>query len=666
LSLDILVTAGFDGYIKHANPAFERTLGWTAEDLRKRPYLELVHPDDRERTAAEATALAAGSYETRDFELRFAHRDGGWRWILFSAQAGLEEQLLYAVGKNITERRQVEAELRDAVRRFETVAESANDAIVSAEEDGRIAFWNDRARTMFGYEPEDILGKELATLMPERVRDDHRKGFARYLETGRAHLIGRAVELVGLRSDGTEFPLELSLGEWRRGERRAFTGVIRDLGERKRTERYLAAQFLVATVLAESATLEDAAPRFLAAIGESMGWQVGGLWTPGPDGRHLRCRAAWYEAGAQVEAFRRATMEIALERGEGLPGRVWASGEPVWVRDAGSEPNFPRGGAAAQSGLHGGIGLPLVSGGEIVGAIDFFSPQIQEPDPALIDLMGTIGTQLGGFVQRKQAQAELAATAAELQVRAAELERSNADLEQFAYVASHDLSEPLRTVAGFAQLLQKRYEGRLDADADEFIGYTVDGVNRMQALIDDLLAFSRVGRGDRELTDVDAGGAARRALEALTAPLAETGADVEIGELPTVRGDDRELSQLFQNLISNAVKFHSDEPPRVRVTAAIEPDGTEWQFAVADNGIGIEPRYTERIFKMFQRLHRRDDYPGTGVGLAICKKIVEHHGGRLWVEPNAGGGSVFRFTLAVSESTAAAAPDGRGPGRAGL
>ena len=436
MSLDILVTAGFDGYIKHANPAFERTLGWTAEDLRKRPYLELVHPDDRERTAAEATALAAGSYETRDFELRFAHRDGGWRWILFSAQAGLEEQLLYAVGKDITERREVEEELRDAVRRFETVAESANDAIVSAEEDGRIAFWNERARTMFGYEPEDILGRELATLMPERLRDDHRRGFARYLETGRAHVIGRTVELVGLRSDGTEFPLELSLGEWRRGERRAFTGVIRDLGERKRTERYLAAQFLVATVLAESPTLEDAAPRFLAAIGESMGWQVGGLWTPEPDGRHVRCRAAWYEAGAQVEAFRRATMEIALERGEGLPGRVWASGEPVWIRDAGAEPNFPRGGAAAQSGLHGGIGLPLLSGGEIVGAVDFFSAQIQEPDPALIDLMGTIGTQLGGFVQRKQAQAELAATAAELQVRAAELERSNADLEQFAYVAS--------------------------------------------------------------------------------------------------------------------------------------------------------------------------------------------------------------------------------------
>ncbi|MDX6659998.1 MAG: hypothetical protein QOJ55_820, partial [Solirubrobacteraceae bacterium] len=649
LSTDIMLVTQFDGSIQAVNPAWLAMLGWSEADLLGTSFLDLVHADDKAAASAEAAALAGGSHETRDLELRFAHRDGGWRWILFSAQAGQEEQLLYAVGKDITERRQVEEELRDAARRFETVAESANDAIVSAEEDGRIAFWNERARTMFGYEPEDILGKELATLMPQRLRDDHRKGFARYLETGRAHVIGRTVELVGLRSDGTEFPLELSLGEWRRGERRVFTGVIRDLGERKRTERYLASQFLVATVLAESPTLEDAAPRFLAAIGESMGWQVGGLWTPEPDGRHLRCRAAWYEPGAQVEAFRRATMELELERGEGLPGRVWASGEPVWVRDAGAEANFPRGGAAAQSGLHGGIGLPLLSGGEIVGAIDFFSPQIQEPDPALIDLMGTIGAQLGGFIQRKQAQAELAATAAELRDRAAELERSNADLEQFAYIASHDLSEPLRMVGGFAQLLQKRYEGKLDADADEFIGYTVEGVNRMQALIDDLLAFSRVGRGDRELSDVDAGFVARRALEALSAPVAETGAEVEIGELPTVRGDERELSQLFQNLISNALKFHGDEPPRVRVTAQAEAGGAEWGFAVADNGIGIEPRHAERIFKMFQRLHGRDTYPGTGVGLAICKKIVEHHGGRLWVEPSVDGGSVFKFTIAASE-----------------
>jgi PAS domain S-box-containing protein len=651
LSVDLLVAAGFDGYVKHANPAWEHTLGWTADDLRARPYLELVHPDDRERTAAEALALAGGDHETRDFELRFAHKDGGWRWILFSAQADLEDQILYAVGKDISDRRRVEQELRDSIRRFETVTESVNDAIVSAEDDGRIAFWNDGARSIFGYEQEDILGRSLTTLMPERLVEAHRRGFARYLETGRASVIGRTVELVGVRSDGSEFPLELSLGEWRRGKRRAFTGVIRDLTERKRTERYLAAQFRVASVLVESPTLEDAAPRFLAAIGESMGWQVGGLWTPDPDGEHLHCRVVWHAEGAQVEAFEAATLELALARGEGLPGRVWESGEPVWVRDAGSEPNFPRGGAAAHSGLHGGIGLPLVSGGATVGVFDFFSPQIQEPDPDLTNLMGAIGAQLGAFVKRKLAEDELAATTVELRARAADLERSNADLEQFAYVASHDLSEPLRMVAGFVQLLRKRYEGRLDDDADEFIGYTVDGVNRMQALIDDLLAFSRVGRGDRELTDVDAGAAARRARDALSAPLAETGADVEIGELPTVRGDERELGQLFQNLISNALKFHGDDPPRVRVTADAEDGGAEWRFAVADNGIGIEPRHAERIFKMFQRLHGRDAYAGTGIGLAICKKIVEHHGGRIWVEPNADAGSVFRFTLAASRGT---------------
>jgi PAS domain S-box-containing protein len=641
-----------DGRFLRVNRALCEMTGHSQDELTGRAVREVTHPDDVETDADGMRRLAAGEIDTFRTEKRYLRPDGSPVWVSLSSSvvSGFRDEPLYFISQmeDVSDRRRVEQELRDSAQRFETVTESVNDAIVSAEDDGRIAFWNDGARSIFGYEQEDILGRELTTLMPERSVEAHRKGFARYLETGRATVIGRTIELVGVRSDGSEFPLELSLGEWRRGERRAFTGVIRDLTERKRTERYLAAQFRVASVLVESPTLEDAAPRFLTAIGESMGWQVGGLWTPDPEGEHMRCRAVWHAEGAQVEAFEAATLDIALARGEGLPGRVWEGGEPVWIRDAGSEPNFPRSGAATHSGLHGGIGLPLVSGGETVGVFDFFSPQIQEPDHDLIHLMGTIGAQLGGFIQRKQAEDELAATAAELRVRATDLERSNADLEQFAYVASHDLSEPLRMVAGFVQLLRKRYEGRLDDEADEFIGYTVDGVNRMQALIDDLLAFSRVGRGDRELTDVDAGAAARRALDALSAPLAETGADVEIGELPTVRGDERELGQLFQNLISNALKFRGDDAPRVRVTADAEDGAAEWRFAVADNGIGIEPRHAERIFKMFQRLHGRDAYPGTGIGLAICKKIVEHHGGRIWVEPNADAGSVFKFTLATS------------------
>jgi light-regulated signal transduction histidine kinase (bacteriophytochrome) len=232
---------------------------------------------------------------------------------------------------------------------------------------------------------------------------------------------------------------------------------------------------------------------------------------------------------------------------------------------------------------------------------------------------------------------------AELALRAEELARSNGELERFAYVASHDLQEPLRMVASYTQLLQRRYAGRLDADADEFIGYAVDGAHRMQRLIRDLLEYSRVGTHGKAPAPIDAGAALDNALANLHGAITEGGIQVERGPLPVVAADETQLAQLFQNLIGNAIKFRQGDAPRVSVSA--QRVGPEWQFTVADNGIGIEPQYGERIFVLFQRLHTREEYPGTGIGLAICKKIVERHGGRIWVESEAGNGSTFRFTL---------------------
>jgi len=224
-----------------------------------------------------------------------------------------------------------------------------------------------------------------------------------------------------------------------------------------------------------------------------------------------------------------------------------------------------------------------------------------------------------------------------------ELRRSNAELEQFAYVASHDLQEPLRGMAGMVQLLQQLYQGRLDERADELIGHAVDAAGRMQALINDLLAYSRVGRRGGAFTAADTGLALRAALDNLAVMVAETGAVITPGPLPSVTADFTQLVQLFQNLVGNALKFRGERAPEVAVSAEREAAG--WRFAVRDNGLGIEPQYFERIFQVFQRLHTRREYPGTGIGLALCKKIVERHGGRLWVESQPGQGSTFFFTL---------------------
>lgn len=226
--------------------------------------------------------------------------------------------------------------------------------------------------------------------------------------------------------------------------------------------------------------------------------------------------------------------------------------------------------------------------------------------------------------------------------RSRELARSNAELERMAYVASHDLQEPLRMVASYVQLLERRYTGQLDADAHEFIGYAVDGAKRMQALIDDLLAISRVDTKARPMQAVNLNDVLATALRSLRIAIEESGARIDAAQLPAVRGDAAQLAQLFQNLLANAFKF-CREAPRVAITA--EQDGAMWRISVRDNGIGIAPEYRARVFGMFQRLHGVRAYPGTGIGLAICQKIVERHGGAIHAEGAQDGGSVFVFTL---------------------
>jgi signal transduction histidine kinase len=253
-------------------------------------------------------------------------------------------------------------------------------------------------------------------------------------------------------------------------------------------------------------------------------------------------------------------------------------------------------------------------------------------------------------LSQARAESELAQrTEAEalLETRTLALERSNADLERFAYVASHDLQEPLRTVAGFTELLGRRYKGRLDKDADEFIAFAVEGVAQMQRLISDLLAFSRVTTRAHPRAPTDSGRALDRAISALRASIEESHARITRSEMPQVMANETQLSQVFQNLLSNAIKFERGESPQIQVS--VESRGDEWEFAVSDNGIGIEPQYFERIFVLFQRLHERERYEGTGLGLAIAKKVIELHGGRMWVESRQGLGSTFRFTLHAAE-----------------
>lgn len=292
--------------------------------------------------------------------------------------------------------------------RLHAVAETAIDAIISADSRGNITFWNKGAEKIFGYAPGEVIGKPLTLLMPVRFRDAHGAGLRRLLEGGEPRVIGKVVELAGIKKDGSEFPLELSLAAWDTREGPHFAGIIRDITERKRAEWRLAVQYAGTRVLAESATLAEATPKILQGICESLGWDLGAIWIMDQEANVLRCVNLWHSPNVNVAEFEEVTRNITFAPGVGLPGRVWSSGQPAWIPDVVKDPNFPRAPIALKVGLHGAFAFPiLIRSGESAGVIEFFSHEIQQPDEDLLRMLSAIGSQIGQVIERKRAEERL-------------------------------------------------------------------------------------------------------------------------------------------------------------------------------------------------------------------------------------------------------------------
>lgn len=431
-------------------------------------------------------------------------------------------------------------------------------------------------------------------------------------------------------------------------ERRARTEAeaIAEKATRELYDRKGDLELLEAVAVASNAASEvrSALKVTVDAVCDRSGWPIGHVYLLSRDGETLVPTGIWHlDDPDRFAGFKRLTEATMFKSGIGVSGRVLESGAPVWIPDAKADNNFPRAHAAEGVGINAAFAFPILVEDSVVGVVEFFSPTVAEPDDRLLELAGGVGVQLGRVIERDRHAREIARRAEELSRYATELEHANDELKEFAYIASHDLTEPLRTIAGFVQLLKQRYEGQLDESADEFIGFIVDGTERMQSLIEGLLSYSRTGRSELVPTRVDLNDMVNRAIGSLAASISEADADIEIGELPVVGGDPGQLSRLFENLISNAVKFRGEEKPLLKIGAVMK--GGAWHLFVSDNGIGIDERHHERIFNVFQRLHGAGEYPGTGIGLSICKKVVERHGGRIWVEETPGGGSTFRFVL---------------------
>jgi PAS domain S-box-containing protein len=521
LSLNLLCIAGTDGYFKYVNPACESTLGYTSEELLSRPYIEFVHPDDRQATVSEAAHVASGR-STLSFENRYRRKDGAYRWLLWSAIVRAERGLIYCVAADVT--------------------------------------------------------------------------------------------------------------------------------ERKYEESRQAAQYAVTRVLADAPTLASATPRILQAICESLDWSVGAIWRVDQKEQLLRCVETWRKPPAQLKEFDRITRSGIFAPGVGLPGRVWLQAQPAWIEDVTREPNFPRASIAAQDDLHAAFGFPILLGSEVLGVLEFFSHEIQQPDAKLLRMMSAIGSQLGQFIERKAGEDALRVYARDLEIARGHAEQATRAKSEFLANISHEIRTPMNAIIGMTELVLATHMTR---EQREYLNAIQGSADALLTLVNDLLDFSKIEARKLQLDHV--GFNLHDALEdtmRVLAPRAhQKGVELACHIQPDVPdalvGDPLRLRQIVMNLVGNAIKFTEHGEVVLRVQAESRRNGNaHLHFSVTDTGIGIPLEKRTIIFEAFSQADSSTTrrYGGTGLGLAISAQLVELMGGTISVESQLGSGSTFHFT----------------------
>ncbi|MGA9555312.1 MAG: PAS domain S-box protein [Terriglobales bacterium] len=585
------------GYIFWYNDRWFDYTGTTLADVVGWGGQETLHPDHRQRVMDKIKrSFKAGEIWEDTFPLR--GRDGSYRTFLSRAVPirDAEGKVLRWFGTNTDI-----SETKESGAKYRGLLEAAPDAMVVVDAAGEIVLLNVRTEKEFGYNRDELVGQPVTNIIPEGFAERLISDGTRSAAEALAQQIGTGIELIGQRKDGSKFPIEIMLSPLESAEGILVTAAIRDISVRRAAEKHLG----------------------------QMEGRYRGLLEAAPD-----AMVVVNTAGEIVLLNVRAEKQFGYNRDE-LVGQKMTNIVP----DGFAERLIADALRSTADALAQQIGTGIELTGRHKNGSEFPIEIMLSPLESAEGILVTAAIR--DISVRKQAELNLLH-------KIEELNRSNEELGQFAYIASHDLQEPLRMVASYTQLLSRRYKGKLDAEADEFIAFAVDGAGRMQRLIQDLLAFSRVGTKGQEMLDTSSEDALQQAIINLRGAIEESGALVTHDPLPGVLADEMQLTQLFQNLIGNGIKYQNPGIPKVHISAT-RNGGKKWTFAVKDNGLGIDSQYFERIFGMFQRLHKREEFAGTGIGLAICKKIVERHGGTISVESQPGQGSTFSFALAGNE-----------------
>ncbi|HWC26103.1 MAG TPA: ATP-binding protein [Solirubrobacteraceae bacterium] len=514
---------------------------------------------------------------------------------------------------------------------------TSHDAFVAFDGDGVITGWNARAEELFGWPAAIARGRSLArTIIPPARRAAYGAGLRRFVETGDGDAFDRRVELTAVHRDGTEFPVEMTITALRRGEAYSFNAFISDATARRRAARHRDAQHGVVLALAEAATAQRALAGALAALGTALEWELAAFWSVDRDGRALRCEGVWHAGGPGLAAFADRTRELALGPGEGLPGRAWERNGAIWIDNVQRERGLPRTIATARAGLLTAVCVPVRSEGELVGALELFSTRARRRERDLLAMLDATASQLGQFVERKRAEAE-----------------SDRLKGEFFALVSHELRTPLTSIMGYVELLREEHD--LAPDVRHFVDVIDRNAARLQQLLGDVLFVTRVeaGRLDLQLEPVALDELVQAAVDAARprADGAEITLRTALEPLPPLPADRGRLRQLLDHLVSNALKF---TPPggEVEVALARGQDGLV-VLSVRDTGIGIAEDEQERLFERFFRTSEATAraVAGAGLGLTVCKAIVEAHGGEIAVTSRAGAGTTVRVRLPAQPAT---------------